>query len=138
MSSGLVQCREVRSHRYVGFQVDATCRGGSRPVRTADQSACSAASRGVQAAGRGLARDAEAVVVVSAVRDHLGGLTRREARGRAEPGGAVAVTRPEPAPGALVARVDVEPPARCGPNAASPAPQPWTSGTRTIRPSLRS
>ena len=58
----------------------------------ADQSACSVrrAGAGVQAAGPGLARDAQAVVVVPAVRDHLGGLTRREARGRAEPGAALA------------------------------------------------
>jgi hypothetical protein len=48
------------------------------------------AGAGVQAAGPGCARDAQAVVVVPAVRDHLGDLTRREARGRAEPGGAVA------------------------------------------------
>src|SRR5215218_3368324 len=82
------------------------------------------AGAGVQAAGPGLARDAQAVVVVPAVRDHLGGLTRREARGWGETAAPWPVTRPGPAPGPLVARVDAEPPARSGPNAASPAPQP--------------
>jgi hypothetical protein len=39
------------------------------------------ASGGVQAVERGHAHDAQAVVVVPAVRDHLGGLTSGEARG---------------------------------------------------------
>jgi hypothetical protein len=59
------------------------------------------AGGGVQAAGSGLAHDAQAVVVVPPVRDHLGDLTRREARGRAETGGALAGHTIGPAPGPL-------------------------------------
>jgi hypothetical protein len=85
-------------------------------------------------------------VVVPAVRDHRGGLTRREARGRAEPGGAVAGHATGPAPAPLVARVDVEPPARRNPPSELPStvlderwrPFPLQGFTRSTRRSMRS
>ena len=53
------------------------------------------ASGGVQAVERGRAHDAQAVVVVPAVRDHLGGLTSGEARGRSGVRPALAAALPQ-------------------------------------------
>jgi hypothetical protein len=102
------------------------------------------AGAGVQAAGPRLAHDAQAVVVVPAVRDHLGDLTRREAQGRAETGGALAGHTIAPAPGPLVAVIDVEPPARRTPRVVPPTVAETAGGAsrcgcstrRSVRSSL--
>jgi hypothetical protein len=77
------------------------------------------ASGGVQAVERGYAHDAQAVVVVPAVRDHLGGLTRREARGRAETGRALVGHATGAGTRTACGPVDVEPPARRNPEGAA-------------------